>query len=76
MEKTIVKKNNKRRFNRQLKDYIDSLDSTQRRITSLLIRDGCMIDYHKYYRWLNAGVIIEPLYRQKIEEIIGQHIFH
>lgn len=61
--------------NKALIDYINSLDYTHRRITSILIRKGCMIPYHKYTGWLKCTTALEPLYCKKIEEVIGKDLF-
>ena len=61
--------------NKKLISYLDSLDRANRRVASILIRNACMIPYHKYTGWLKCTTALEPLYCKTIEKAIGKDIF-
>lgn len=70
-----VKNNSSYESNLKLIKYLDSLDKANRRVASILIRNACMIPYHKYTGWLNRTSALEPLYCKTIEKAIGKEIF-
>lgn len=61
--------------NRILSAYLGTLERHQRLYYSALIRSECMITPRKFQGWIRSESRIEPLYRKKIEEVLGKEIF-
>ena len=57
------------KFNSNLKNWLDSLGRLDRSKATKLICQACLVDRKKLYNWTNAGTKVEPLYRERIQEV-------
>ncbi len=58
-----------------LSNYLRSLDPSERRKMSRNIRQGCSISRQVLYNWTVGATPIKPIYRDKINQIVGGDIF-
>jgi hypothetical protein len=69
MEKKIKKDGQK------LREFLASMDRTERRTMKKKIIEACKIEYYTIDNWRYEVCNIHPLAKEKIEEVAGRKIF-
>lgn len=69
-------KNNKiRKDSEALRDFLNQFEKHDKTYWISQISDGCMVPRYTVLNWAKGLTRIQALFKQKIEEIIGQEIF-
>ena len=72
----MAEKNNKiRKDSEALRDFLEQFERHDKVYWISQLSAGCMVPRHTVRNWYRGLVRIPALYKQRIEEIIGQEIF-
>lgn len=61
--------------NKALTTYLSRFSKKERKAKTLEICRLCQISLFTFYEWRSGRTIIKPIYRDKINEIVGEDIF-
>jgi len=76
ISKKMTEKNNKiRKDSEALRDFLNKFEKHDKTYWISQLSEGCMVPRYTVLNWAKGLTRIQALYKQKIEEIIGQDIF-
>ncbi len=74
-KKMSEKVNKIRKDSEALRDFLNRFEKHDKTYWISQLSEGCMVPRYTVLNWAKGLTRIQALYKQKIEEIIGQEIF-
>ena len=74
-KKMSEKVNKIRKDSEALRDFLNQFEKHDKTYWISQLSEGCMVPRYTVLNWAKGLTRIQALYKQKIEEIVGQEIF-